>query len=55
MMPSDWLELYTEKCIFMDKEVREISRFFVAPPREFAPAARVRPRRLSGAQPHTYP
>ena len=28
----------TEKCIFMDKEVREISRFFVAPPCEFAPA-----------------
>ena len=29
---------YTEKCRFMDKRVREISRFFVAPRREFAPA-----------------
>ena len=28
----------TEKCIFMDKRVREISRFFVVPQREFAPA-----------------
>ena len=25
----------TEKCRFMDKRVREISRFFVAPPRVF--------------------
>ena len=29
---------YTEKCRFMDKRVREISRFLVAPRREFAPA-----------------
>ena len=26
---------YTQKCRFMGKEVREISHFFVAPPREF--------------------
>ena len=26
---------YTEKCRFMDKRLREISRFFVAPPRVF--------------------
>ena len=26
---------YTEKCRFTGKEVREISRYFVAPPREF--------------------
>ena len=32
------LSTNTEKCIFMDQEEREISRFFVAPPREFAPA-----------------
>ena len=31
----------TQKCRFMGKEVREISRFFTAPPR-----ARVHPRRL---------
>ena len=30
----------------MDKEVREISRFFVAPPRVFAPSVR------AGVQPH---
>ena len=30
--------MYTEKCRFMGKEVREISRFFVAPPRVFTPA-----------------
>ena len=29
---------YTEKCRFIDISVREISRFFVAPRREFAPA-----------------
>ena len=28
----------TQKCRFMGKEVREISRFFVAPPHVFAPA-----------------
>ena len=28
----------TEKCRFMDKRVREMSRFLVAPRREFAPA-----------------
>ena len=33
-----WCRRSTEKCIFMDKRVREISRFFVAPRREFAPA-----------------
>ena len=29
----------TQKCRFMSKEVREISRFFVAPPRVFAPSS----------------
>ena len=28
----------------MEKRLREISRFFVAPRREFAPAVRARPR-----------
>ena len=28
----------------MEKKLREISRFFVAPRREFAPAVRARPR-----------
>ena len=28
----------------MEKRLREISRFFVAPQREFAPAVRARPR-----------
>ena len=32
------LPYHTQKCRFMGKEVREISRFFVAPPRMFAPA-----------------
>ena len=31
------LNLCTKKCRFMEKRVREISRFFVAPRREFAP------------------
>ena len=31
-----WIQaLCTEKCRFMGKEVREISHFFVEPPREF--------------------
>ena len=33
--PSFSLLISTEECIFMDKRVREISRFFVAPPRVF--------------------
>ena len=35
--PTD-LKSSTEKCRFMDKRVRDILRFFVAPRREFAPA-----------------
>ena len=35
---------YTAKCRFMNKRVLEMSRFFVAPQREFAPAVRARPR-----------
>ena len=34
----------TQKCRFMGKRVREISCFFVAPWREFAPAVCARPR-----------
>ena len=36
--PQIYTQMSTEKCIFLDKRVREISRFFVAPRREFAPA-----------------
>ena len=35
---------YTEKCRFMDKREREISRFFGAPPRAFPLSVRARPR-----------
>ena len=35
---------YTQECRFMEKRLREILRFFVAPRREFAPAVRARPR-----------
>ena len=34
---------YTQDCRFMGKRLREISRFFVAPRRELAPAVRARP------------
>ena len=34
----------TQKCRFMEKRVREISSFFVAPRSEFAPAVCARPR-----------
>ena len=34
---------YTEKCRFMEKRLREISRFFVALRRESAPAVCARP------------
>ena len=30
-----WYSTSTQKCRFMDKRVREIARFFVAPPRVF--------------------
>ena len=34
----------TKKCRFMDKRVREISRFFVVQPRVFPLSVRARPR-----------
>ena len=34
----------TKKCRFMDERMREISRFFVAPPRVFPLSVRTRPR-----------
>ena len=36
-------ETTTKKCRFMDKRVREISCFFVAPPRVFPLSVRARP------------
>ena len=42
--PCRWISRCTKKCIFMEKRVREISRFFVAPPRVFPLSVRARPR-----------
>ena len=38
--------LYTKKCRFMAKRVREISRFNVAPPQVFPLSVRARPRTI---------
>ena len=35
-MRLEFLSTCTQKCTFLSEEVREISRFFVAPPRLFA-------------------
>ena len=37
-------QITTKKCRFLDKRVREISRFFVVPPRVFPLSVRARPR-----------
>ena len=39
-----WPKMYTQECRFMEKRMREISRFFIAQRREFAPAVCARPR-----------
>ena len=44
LLPSLLSLQHTQECRFMEKRLREISRFFVASRREFAPAVRARPR-----------